>query len=691
MNGFILFTSLLSLACGEERNQPDHFYKMNPVKTAIAFNEKVKVIDEIPAKIDLIPNRDTVLQSDKIKLTNLGPQVKDAVIQGSIFAKDDSGKKLVYTVVRGVPAHLLGFDTNDYKLVVDLPVNKTDGSWDLTVSSDGWLYLAGGYGGYLYKHKPGSDKIENVGRALGTESYLWDLTPGKNGEIFGASYPSCRVFRYHPKDGFSDVGKGPLVQGENYVRSLVYHKASDKIYAGIGSHAHLIELDVKTGIKRDILPEEYKRNEFVYNMGLVNNLKGGDCIFFTVENVKKSLIYNLSTRNFTSMPDNMYVKTVTKAPQKQQIYYSGGAKLYSYNLSDATGQPREIMPIGSNALAATWDSENVLVLLNTYGNLIKFDPKTGQKTMVRLNIPAQPIGINVTATGPDGRIWTGGYLAGSNAAYDPATGKTEVYRGLAQSESINRLGKNLYFGIYPHGRFYVYNTEKPWDIEKGNPYKIGQVQGQDRPFAALGIPDLNKVFWGTVPNYGKNGGVLVEYDIKSKQLNSYKDIVAGQSVITLVYANKLVIGGTSVWGGLGILPEALEAKLFIWNPLTNTKETELIPVPGAKAITCLINGPDGNIWGIAAGTLFVFDPVELKVISLHKICHDTRNGVLWRPDALLVHPNGKLYGSIGGQIFSLDPVSMKPTMLNITGTSLALGNNGAIYFQRSLDLWKIEP
>ena len=632
-----------------------------------------------------------LLQAGKIKLTNLGPQVKDAVIQGSIFTRDENGRNLVYTVVRGVPAHLLGFDVNTGRLITDLPVSKTDGVWDLAVATDGWLYLAGGSGGYLYKHKPGSDKIENLGKVLGTENYLWDLTPGRNGEIFGASYPGCRVFRYHPDNGFSDVGRGPLVKGENYVRGLVYHEAGNKIYAGVGSHAHLIELDVTTGAKRDLLPEQYRNNAFVYNIGLVENLRDGDRIFFTVENAKKTLMYNLNTGRFTSMPDNMHVKTVTREPQKQRVYYSGGGKLFACDFSDTSAQPVALAAIGGNALAATWDAQARLLLLNPDGDLITFDPRSERKTVLPLNVPAQPIGINVTAAGPGGSIWTGGYLAGSNAVYDPATGHTRVFKGLAQSESIGMLGKNLYFGIYPHGRFYVYDTGKPWDMKNGNPGKIGQVAGQDRPFAALGVPDLDKVFWGTVPDYGRNGGALVVYDRKTGVLKSYKDVVTGQSVITLVYSGKLLIGGTSVWGGLGIQPEAPEAKLFVWDPLANTKRAELVPVPGAKAITCLMNGPDGNVWGIAAGTLFIFDPAQGRVTALHTICSDSRNGAVWRSDALLMHPDGKLYGSINGQIFSLDPVSMKPSMLGISGTDLVLDNKGAIYFQRSLDLWKMEP
>jgi streptogramin lyase len=57
----------------------------------------------------------------------------------------------------------------------------------------------------------------------------------------------------HPqKQSFENFGQ--LVDGEQYVRSIA--AAGGKIYAGIGSHAHLVELDPETGEKREIpLPE----------------------------------------------------------------------------------------------------------------------------------------------------------------------------------------------------------------------------------------------------------------------------------------------------------------------------------------------------------------------------------------------------------------------------------------------------
>src|SRR5690606_39178790 len=146
--------------------------------------------------------------------------------------------------------------------------------------------------------------------------------------------------------------------------------------------------------------------------------------------------------------------------------------------------------------------------------------------------------------------------------------------------------------------FHVYDTNQPW-ITGTNPKNLGRATGQDRPFGGIGVAAKNKVFFGTVPGYGQNGGELIEFDAgNNDQLTTYGQVVANHSIITLAYQGGKLFGGTSIWGGLGINPVATEAKLFVWDIDGKTKLHEFVPVAGAKAITCLINGNDGNIWGI---------------------------------------------------------------------------------------------
>ena len=163
------------------------------------------------------------------------------------------------------------------------------------------------------------------------ENYLWNLTAGVDGEVFGATYPGCRVFRYHPKDGFSDVGKGSLVEKENYVRSLAYYPKTGMFYAGVGSKAHLIELNPKTGDKKELLPEKFKDYEFVYGLEIVPGENGNDRLFALITNGSTTLVYNLKTRVFEQEIEGMDMRAITGNPDGKTVYLTSKSQFKRFD------------------------------------------------------------------------------------------------------------------------------------------------------------------------------------------------------------------------------------------------------------------------------------------------------------------------------------------------------------------------
>src|SRR5262249_11131918 len=160
--------------------------------------------------------------------------------------------------------------------------------------------------------------------------------------------------------------------------------------------------------------------------------------------------------------------------------------------------------------------------------------------------------------------------------------------------------------------------------------------------ATLGVPKLNKVFFGTIPDYGTLGGTLSIYDPASGKVDVHRNVVQDQSVIALAYAHGLVIGSTSRSGGLGIEPKAEEAKLFGWDPVSNEKVFEIAPVPKAWLITGLVVGPDKNLWGVADETLFIFDIAKRQVVfttHLFTSVENTRHAH-WRDAFMTLQPDG---------------------------------------------------
>jgi len=124
-----------------------------------------------------------------------------------------------------------------------------------------------------------------------------------------------------------------LIQGENYVRSLVYYGKTGKLYAGVGSHAGLVELDPKTGSKLSMLPDEYKNKEFVYSIEILKGVPGGDRMLSLITNGSFTLVYNLQTRKFEYQIDEMDMKAVSQPDQNNRFYYTYRSGLYSHNIS----------------------------------------------------------------------------------------------------------------------------------------------------------------------------------------------------------------------------------------------------------------------------------------------------------------------------------------------------------------------
>ncbi|MCH7409175.1 WD40 repeat domain-containing protein [Belliella sp. DSM 111904] len=634
------------------------------------------------------------LQAQEVKsaeFVNHGVQLTASMIQGSLFVDDKNGNTLIYTVVRGEPAHLLAFDVASKKLVLDVPLPKADGVWDLTQSTDGDLYIPGANGS-LFKHTPGTQEIEDLGIVLEGETYLWNLTSGFDREVFGATYPGCRIFRYHPDHGFSDIGNGPIVEGENYVRSLAFHHRTGLLYAGIGSRAHLIEIDPKTGSKKSLLPEKYQDKEFVYSLEIIPGKNGEDRLFALLTAGSETLIYNLKTKVFEQEITGMDMKAITSDKTGKQVYLTSKGNILAFDPKKNFRKSKVILKESGTSNAFLHKENGDLLMLSSGGNLIEYNFKAKTEKSTKLAIPGQPIPINAITFGPDGKVWTGGYLAGGHASFDPTTGIHQEHKGLDQTEGMAVFEDKIYIGIYPKGKFYVLDTKNEWSIADSNPKALGQIDGQSRSFALAAIPELRKMAFGMIPEYGKLGGALVIYDIDSEELKTFEQPVPRQGISSLIFNKGALIGGTTISGGLGKMPETKEAKLFVWDLDRMEVVEELVPVAGASAVTGMIEGPDGNIWGMADGTLFIFDVESNSLISTHKLYDFPEfKSHIWRSAFLVLHPDGNIYGTDNRMLFKIDPSSKAVTKIAEDTGLLVMGDDGTLFFRKATELWSYKP
>ncbi|HMR17771.1 MAG TPA: hypothetical protein PKA53_00605 [Sphingobacterium sp.] len=625
------------------------------------------------------------------QFTNHGPQIFAATIQGSHFLKDGNGKEYVFTVVRGLPARFVGFEVATGNLVVDSKLTGADGSWDMEVSSDNTVYISGN--GRIYSYNLGEMEVKDLGSVLSNQKVVWDLVAGENGKIYGGTYPDCLIFEYDPKHGFREVSQGAMQAGENYVRSLAFDKRKNKIYAGVGSHAGFVELDLDRKLKKQLLSWQYQKHEFVYDMELVQDIKGGDRIFAWINSshYTGAFVYNLQSEAYEMQLPDMEVKTVLKHPDSDKVYYAARGRVYFIDFSNNKPKPVLIAAIDGIGRASTWDSQGNFNVLTVSNKVCVVNVKDGTTSDKLLEIPKMPISIQTIFWGPDDKVWSAGYLAGQHGTFDPKTGVHTDYPGLHQTEGMNKLGNKLYFGIYAKAYMYAYDVTKPWDLQAANPKYIGQIQGQDRPFAVLPLADRHEVLFGTVPGYGQLGGAITHLDAEADTFETYTDIISGQSIVSLIHYKGKVIGGSSIFGGLGVIPVETRGKIFEWDPVHKRVLWE-DAIDDFWSVSGLFIGPDEGLWGFADGTLFNYDVENKKVLYKHTVySYPEMPSHIWRNGSAVSHPNGLVYFTYNSSMYSFDLKARKVEKLRDNASFVILGENDKIYFRNGVELWSYTP
>jgi|GEM_PF-5708866 len=629
-----------------------------------------------------------VAQTAQGKFEYLGGQIHSATIQGTAFVQY-KGNDYLFTVVRGRPAHLIGYNLTNNKLIIDKELHDTDGSWALSASSDGTVYIASAQG-YLFKHKPETQIVENLGR-FQNEKLIWDLVPGEKGEMFGGTYPGCIAFRYHPNEGFQEISNGAAVPNQQYAQFLSYNKETKKLYVGTYVGADVVEIDTKTKDKKYLFNEEYKNNGSLYNLRLVDTPNGKKLLVWLnhIGVGRETLVINSSNHQLEQVLPSMEVRFLEQT--KDSVYFPVDNKLFVAPINNLK-KSKKIYEFQGKIKASRKVNKNHFQFFSSEGLLIDFNCQTHKTTTIQYTIPAQPIDIQSMFFGPDKKLWMGGYLAGGHATYDPVTNTSKEYYGMHQTEGMSALGDTLYFGVYSGAKIYKYDTKATWDLKNANPKLLTEIKGQSRPFANLAIDSLNRVYFATVPSYGVLGGAVTMYDANQHKFTVFDTIFPGQSPVSLVLRDGKIWGGTTISGGLGVKPTQSECKLFCFDPSTNSLVYYKSPLPNNMAITALMNGPDGNLWGMSDGELFIFDTKTEQIIYKQKIYDFNRQRThIWIDGNLLTHKNGKIYGTGGSKLFEINPKNMQINILKEGVGLLAQDNLGSLYFRGDAFLWKYTP
>ncbi|MFD1934046.1 hypothetical protein ACFSKW_21510 [Nonomuraea mangrovi] len=637
------------------------------------------------------------------RVQDLGVPLQDVLLIGGTVAAGPGGGTVLWGASSGAPAHLNAVDPATGAEVARVDLEGAAGSWAVDAAPDGSVYV-GTYGdGRLYRWSE-QGGVKDLGRPVASDNFIWSVAAGEGATVYGGTSPGGRLFGYDPATGFRDYGR--LSAAHAYVRSVSY--AGGKIFAGTEAPAAVFEVDAATGAATALPtpPGLDPAGKWAYD---VNAAGGHLYVRYGAAAPGPLHVWDIAARTWTHALEQAHGLDVSPPDEQGGVYFVKAGELVRYDPRTKavtptgmpfTGRVANTRGIGWAELGLPDYPGKSVVGLLWRGLMFRYNPQTGARAFVQTGVRGEPIDITAISEGPDGRVYTGGFLNGGFAALDPATGQREEFHTFSQSEDMVTHAGKLYVGAYPEARVYAYDPELPWNSteyspspEPGpvpNPARLFDFAAdkQIRPRAMVSAGRYLAV--GTMPDLGHLGGVLAIWDpAEGKLKHAQRNVVTDQSIVSLAYRDGIVYGGTSIYSGQSATPPTQpEAKLFAWSVARNRLLWEITPAPGKPAIPALTFDDRGRLWGIAGGTVFGVDTGERKVVTTVTLSGSKSAGgqlVFNSADRLL-------YGAhAGAEVFWLDPRRRTHGVLRQGAVhQLAVHRSGEVYFAEGPRLFKLE-
>lgn len=631
---------------------------------------------------------------------SLGEAVKSPLSQIAAYGKNSKGENLQYIAITGAPAVFYVVNAETGERLFSQPIPNSDVIWAMTIGSDNNVYFASTINGVVYRYLPEENRMETIGKNP-SDNFVWDLKSSQDGKIYGATYDESKVFEYDiASNTFRDLG--PMKEGQKYARGL---GVTDKyVYVGIGTIGGVVRYDRETGEKKDIPTPVSGQNVTISEVAIYNGKlfvhAGADLIV-----IDEATEQHIRTMKFQS-------KISPPSPYNPDlIYYKLQGDLFSYNTeTDTLTKVENIpsLPASTAAKAHSWitlsTGETVLAGMTAFTDSFFYNPENNSYSVHFPDVDAQGATLQSIAV-IDGNVYSAAYQRGMSIYNEELQDYTYTNFSFHQAEGIHEYNGKVYFGTYTGAKMYRYDPRLPIDYNetgKANPGLYLDIEDeQDRPFTM--ITGDNKLFIGTIPTYGVNGGALTILEEKEAgdgtvevESQTYRNIVENQSVFGLAYKDGKVYGGTSIYGGLGIDPVAEEAKMFVFDVEKGEKIAEFTPeIPGLEDtplqnIGELSFGPDGLLWGIIDGTIFAMDPETYEVVKSKEVYETTFLSSKWRPFYLEWGPDGNLYTTLNRKLTVVNPETLDAEKL-VEGTVdlMDLSEDGSIYYAKGANLFKI--
>jgi len=648
------------------------------------------------------PVVERILAGDS-RITYLGAPVRSQIV-GIPAAGIEDGRVVGYQVFKGIgdteePGTFVVFDAETGAMLRSFPLPGADGNQGAAVAADGRVYVATYHDYALHQYDPATASMRHVGPLnpdAPKQAYPWGMAPGPGNTVFIGTYPKGDLWQYDPDtDSYENWGHAAWGSDDpnqaQYAHYLAYNPTRKELFLSTGSADPAIwRIDTTTRdavrITDDTAQPGLSSENFISALTTI-----GDRVLARGYKSKKLLVIGRdgTTEYWGNAGNSLSVQGHTFVPDPtdpERILFTNVRDLWTYDTGTASVAATGAS-IGSYLGAAAISPDTPSRLAGVSGSgTFAVDLTTPTEVDLHPYSFSQPTVLETVLTGPNGTMWAAGYMSGLTQVDVTGGGTEHPTLGVSRQfeSSIIRDGL-MYLGAYTGSSFQSYDPTRPTVA----PVTLFTAQsvGFDRPITMTYDPVHDKAYMGSIPGYGLNQGGISVWDFGAASVKHYRsEVTPEQGVASAVFhpGTGMVYLGTNVDGGNGHPNSGLtEAFLVTWDPATDTKTGQLVPVADKRGVTGLTVGPDDRIWGVAEDLLFIYDPLTEKVVRTVKILgsgYGAGNHWAWGYLAYSQRDH-MIYAALGSRLVRIDPTTFAVTFVGVgEGARLHADDAGNLYF-----------
>jgi hypothetical protein len=442
-----------------------------------------------------------------------------------IDPKDGREKLVLSNFAAGSTGNLVFIDVESGE-GESVPLPGDSGAWALLMVGDRLLVGTCPKFGYLHSLDLRTRTWAKPLR-VDNELYIWNLTLGSDGMVYGGTYPGCVLVRYDPaRHELVSLGRVSDNPKNMYSRRVYGGAPGYVIVTGGFDTPFLKAWHIETGECRDFGEPDAAVREATDE-------------FVCTEKDGKLRFYDPKTFEPIEDDGTLAGKLTVNEMTVDGRHFSG-VRLKDGRLAGVNGQQYFIAD------------------------------RSGALSLRPIPTPAPPTHIHSVVAAPDGKLWGASGFGQTIFSYDPKTGtywnSMKVCNAGGEVYGMAFVGEELYLTAYAGGDHIVYRPADPWDQWNNvNPRTLRPV-GPDliRPLGRSVIGPDGGIWTGWSANYGVYGGGLSRIDPATKEVAVWRDPVPGQQVVSVTADDRYVYFTTN-GGGNGLAMKDEPCHFAVWD------------------------------------------------------------------------------------------------------------------------------